>query len=96
MNFYTAAGSFLIAGQVGWYLYSAEWIPMPLLALTGTRPGEDWESWHGLRDVLSYIPISGVLLLCGAVQAIFDEDDRQSAERAQQHRDWLAGRGERP
>ncbi len=96
MNLLTAAGSFLIVGQVGWYLYSAEWIPLPLLALTGTRPGEDWESWHGLRDVLSYIPISGVLLFCGGVWAVFDEDDRQNAEHARQQREWLAGRNDRP
>lgn len=81
-------GLLILFGQSGWYLYSGNWISIPLLIFTGTGPNDAWESWHGLRTVLSYIPTSGVLIVIGlGAEAEERESDRQRQEMADRRRE---------
>lgn len=77
MNGFILFGASILASQVVGHLYSGTWFPVPLIYLTGSGPGDSWESWHGLHTVLTYIPCSGVLILWGLSQLA--------------HRDFLDG-----
>lgn len=92
MNLPMFIGGAVLTGQCGWYLYTGEWVGVSLLVFTGTPADVPWESWHGLREVLSYVPVSGLFLLWGWLKEQIEDMERKDAERAKRHMEYIYGR----